>query len=150
MAKRMEAMFFFNFKRNFADCSPDASRGFKFPSLIRSGFSQVERYWHMVTWHADLIWDFESVFLFLHGFWMRILEIWLTFARINVAMYFLSESQEFWLFPGQFLQICCKELAKLDHAGDNYGEVAEDLCDRLAIPGAMIFDPHVWLVNRHE
>lgn len=64
---------------------------------------------------------------------------------------FFSKLQEFRLFPGRFLQIYCKELAKLDHAGDNYGEVAEDLCDRLAIPGAMIFDPHVWLlVNRHE
>lgn len=53
---------------------------------------------------------------------------------------FFAKLQEFRLLPGGFLQICCKELAKLDHAGDNYGEVAEDLCDRLAIPGAMIFD----------
>ena len=44
---------------------------------------------------------------------------------------FFSKLQEFRLFPGRFLQIYCKELAKLDHAGDNYGEVAEDLCDRL-------------------
>lgn len=161
MAKSMEAMFLFvNLRRNLADCSLDANLCFKFPSykkdLVYRRWSAIGIWWpDMLTWSSS-VWDSEV--LFFTWFWMlrgNVIRIFAFGPRINFCVFlssvFCSKLQEFWLFPGRFLQICCKELAKLDHAGDNYGEVAEDLCDRLAIPGAMIFDPHVWLlVNRHE
>lgn len=63
-------------------------------SFLRSGFSQVERYWRMVTWHADLIFNclgYLVVFLFHYsGCWE---EIWFTswhFGQGSMSVFFFQ------------------------------------------------------------
>ena len=98
--KAWKPMFLFvNLRRSLADCSLDANRCFKFPQLQkRSGFSQVERYWHMVTWHADLIFNCLGFGRCLFPrFWMlrgNVIHIFAFGPRINFRV-FLSR---FFLF----------------------------------------------------